>query len=155
MSADVLRSIPSLAVLESSDLEALESALDVREYSDGHTFIREGERGQTIYVIIEGTVDVVREEYSVEVLNELGRGDLFGLLALVDGEPRSATCRARGPCTVGAWTSTVTRLLFNQHAAIAFAFQIALAAQLTRDFRQLDKRVRERLGERWAIAPER
>jgi CRP/FNR family cyclic AMP-dependent transcriptional regulator len=139
--------------LTTGDLEALAAALDVRDYPSGHTFIHEGQRGSHVHVILDGEVEVLREQYALETLNRLHRGDLFGLLALVDNEPRSATCRAATACSVGIWPSTVTHMLFGKHAAISLAFQRALAAQLTRDFRQLDARVRERLGARWGVTP--
>ncbi len=142
----LIRGLPHFDSLASDEIDAVVSALDVRDHPDGHVFIREGERGDTIFLLVEGSVDVSRDRKGTrQQLNRMKAGDLFGLVALVDDSPRSATCRAVGPCKVGALPKSVVSLLFNQRAPIAYAFQLALATQLARDFRQLDARVRDQL----------
>lgn len=72
-----------------------------REYRDGETVVRKGERGDGMYVVTEGTLEVVTERDGREVpLRTLGPGDLFGEMSLFDREVRSATVRARGPARV-------------------------------------------------------
>ena len=133
--------------LSADDLDALVAALDVRDYPDGHVFIREGSRGDPVFVVLDGDVEVARDRGGGvhHELNHMRAGDLFGLIALVGDVPRSATCRARGKCTVGTWAGPVAHLLFNQRAAVARSFQLALATQLARDFRQIEKLVRAAL----------
>jgi CRP-like cAMP-binding protein len=58
---------------------------------------REGETGDAIYFIIEGSVEIV----SLEQQKSWGRmsdGDYFGIMSLVLGERRTATMTARGFC---------------------------------------------------------
>ncbi len=72
-----------------------------REYADGELLCRQGEPGDRMFVIQSGRVEVVREEGGREVrLGELGPGDVFGHMAIVDREPRSATVRSRGTSRV-------------------------------------------------------
>lgn len=61
-------------------------------YTQGQFIIREGEPGNELYVIIDGSVDVTLEGAH---LTSLGVGSHFGELALVDGHPRSASISAR------------------------------------------------------------
>lgn len=136
----ILRRIPAFADLERSLLQALASALVIDDYPDGHVFIRRGERGGAVFLVVEGEVDVLGAHD--HPINRMRSGDLFGLVSLVDHASRSATCRARGPCRVGSLPSTAVALLFHQAAPIACAFQKALGSQLARDFRQLDQRLR-------------
>jgi CRP/FNR family transcriptional regulator, cyclic AMP receptor protein len=144
--ATFISGLPHFDALERHDVDALVAALDVRDCADGAVFVREGTRGDAIFLLLEGAVQVSRERgRSHQELNRLGPGDLFGLIALVDDEPRSASCRALGPAKVGSWPKSVVTLLINQRAPIAHAFQLALATQLARDFRQLDRRVRTQL----------
>jgi CRP-like cAMP-binding protein len=144
MSAAELRDVPHFSDLAPGELAALAAALDVRDYPDGHVFIREGSRGDQIYVLFSGEIVVSRAhgDHRHE-LNLLGPSSLFGLIALVDEKPRSADCVARGPCRVGAWPKPVVTMLLNQRAPLARAFQLALATQLAQDFRKLDRRIRE------------
>jgi CRP-like cAMP-binding protein len=144
MSAAELRDVPHFSDLSPGELAALAAALDVRDYPDGHVFLREGTRGDQIFVVFSGEVVVSRAhgDHRHE-LNVLGPASLFGLIALVDDKPRAADCIARGPCRVGAWPKPVVTMLLNQHAPLARAFQLALASQLANDFRRLDRRIRD------------
>ncbi len=142
----MIRALPHFDALPEKDVDALAGAFDVRDYPDGSVFIREGDRGDTVFLLVDGTVQVTHDRGKArKELNRMRPGDLFGLVALVDDAPRSASCRALGPCKVGSLPKSVVSLLFNQKAPIAYAFQLALGTQLARDFRQLDRRVRERI----------
>lgn len=61
----------------------------------GDVVVRRGEAGDAAYVIIEGTAEVRRPNGSA--LFTLGRGDLFGELALLSAGPRTADVVATGP----------------------------------------------------------
>jgi NADH:ubiquinone reductase (H+-translocating) len=81
------------------DIVQLETrrALGVRrEYFEaGQVIFREGDRGDWLYVVADGEVEVLREGGRAETpLRRLGRGECFGEIALVSERPRSATVRA-------------------------------------------------------------
>lgn len=71
-------------------------------FGAGEVIVREGEPGSRFYVISEGEVDVIRQmdDGSEELLNQLGQGNFFGELALLQKRNRSATVRARTPTRV-------------------------------------------------------
>jgi CRP/FNR family transcriptional regulator, cyclic AMP receptor protein len=140
--SDLLRGVPQFASLSEADLEALAGAFVVQDYPDDHVFIREGHKGNTIYLVVEGTVRVTkRQGLKKRELRKMRPGDLFGLLAIVEDAPRRATCKATGPVKVGSLAHGSLLLLFNQAAPIASAFQLAVAAQLARDYRQVNQRL--------------
>lgn len=61
----------------------------------GEVIFREGDAGETMYVVIEGEVDVVHKDHLIE---SIGAGSVFGEMALIDHEPRSATATAKTDC---------------------------------------------------------
>jgi CRP-like cAMP-binding protein len=66
-------------------------------YSHGETIVRQGDLGDCMYVIQQGTVEVLREEGGQTFrLTQLGPGEIFGEMALCEKAPRSATVRALG-----------------------------------------------------------
>lgn len=70
-------------------------------YRDGEVIVREGEVGDCMYVIQAGQAEVLAEKEDREVrLRVMGEGDIFGEMALLDREPRSATVRALGEVRV-------------------------------------------------------
>lgn len=68
--------------------------------------IEEGETGDTMYVILEGSVDIIIDG---EIFETVGEGGVFGEMALIDDASRSATVVARSYCKV----VPVSRKQFN------------------------------------------
>lgn len=66
------------------------------EYSAGEIIFRQGYPGDTAYVVVEGQVEIYREENdgSETQLALLGPDQLFGEMAPMDESPRSASARA-------------------------------------------------------------
>lgn len=93
---DLIRDVPLLARLPDAELRALASSGQVRSYPAGATIFREGDPGNSLYIVIEGSVRVAvlsptGEETTVALL---GPGECLGDLALLDGRPRSASAIA-------------------------------------------------------------
>jgi CRP-like cAMP-binding protein len=138
-----------IGALSPEERSTLASAMPVSEHPQGHVFIQEGTRGDTLYFLLDGEVMVTRERAGVSrALKLLRPGELFGLIALVDNEPRSATCRAAGPVRVASLSAETFSQLFFAHTPIGAAFQLAAAAQLADDFRSLNRQISEAIERR-------
>lgn len=120
------------------EIEVLEKAMATASYPDGHVFIKEGQRGDACYLVLEGEVQITRaskNERSPEQVRLLGPGELFGLIALIDHGKRAATCKAVGEVTAASLPPAAFDLLFQSDAPIAHHFQFVIARQLARDLR--------------------
>lgn len=82
-------------------------------YGSGETVVRQGEDGQSMFVVLSGSVSVVLEP-SREELARIQRGGYFGEMSLLTGEPRSATVLAVGDVVV----VEIVADLFRRMAAI-------------------------------------
>jgi CRP-like cAMP-binding protein len=72
-----------------------------KSWADGEAIVRQGEVGNSMYVVQAGEVEVLRETEDGEVrLAVLGAGDFFGEMSIFEREVRSATVRARGEAQV-------------------------------------------------------
>jgi CRP-like cAMP-binding protein len=90
-----LRGLKLLTGLSSSQLEDIGRRLKPVRFRQRETIIREGESGDEMYFVESGRAQVVRGSGSRALaLTELGAGDLFGEMALLTGNPRSATVTA-------------------------------------------------------------
>jgi CRP/FNR family cyclic AMP-dependent transcriptional regulator len=70
-------------------------------YRDGEIIVRQGDRGDHMYIIQTGQAEVLQEKEGQEVrLAVLSEGDIFGEMALFEQEVRSATVRALGDVRV-------------------------------------------------------
>ncbi len=143
---DVLQNNPHFENLSNDELNQLAAKMSLSKHSDGHRFIKEGEAGDTIFLVNEGSVVVTllvgEREQVVETLHE---GDFFGLLALIDNEPRTATCRAQGEVVVASLNRSSYQELISDSARTALAFQRALGQQVASDFRNVSQQIHELL----------
>ncbi|MHB9099381.1 MAG: cyclic nucleotide-binding domain-containing protein, partial [Syntrophales bacterium] len=71
-------------------------------YKDGHIIFQEGSNGDWIYVVEEGEVEISKNVGDQRLVIEILRaGNIFGEMAYIDKEPRSATATARGETVFG------------------------------------------------------
>ena len=104
-------------------------------YNDGDVIVRQGEAGECMYEILEGTVEVLREKNGQEVcLAVLSKGDFFGEMAIFEREVRSATVRAMGE--VRAMTIDKKTLLRRISGDPSLAFRIV--EKMANRIRELD-----------------
>jgi CRP-like cAMP-binding protein len=135
-----LRETPCFSDLEPSELEALANAMELLPVDDGELLVREGERGDACYFIVEGRVRVSHEhEGQATTLSDLEPGELFGLVSLIDGGKRSASCRAAGPTVVARLDASAFTMLHEGSPALVLHFQKLVARQLARDARRLNR----------------
>lgn len=72
-----------------------------RVYKDGEIIVRQGEAGDCMYVIQEGSVEVIVEEGGQEVrIDSRSAGEFFGEMAIFEREVRMATVRALGEARI-------------------------------------------------------
>lgn len=115
-----------------------------RRFAEGASLFQEGDRGNEMYVILEGRTIISKfiPGAGEEALAILDRGDFFGEMSLIDGEPRSADARAYGgPLTVLALDqSTVKEVLaMDPHASLEF-LQL-LCRLIVNRLREIDEKV--------------
>jgi putative ABC transport system ATP-binding protein len=91
---EFLRAVDLFQALTPVQLTAVAEKMTKRHFAPGETIIREGESGEEFFLISDGEVDVVRADHEVA---RLGRGEFFGEVALISGEPRNATIIATEP----------------------------------------------------------
>ncbi len=95
----ILKKIPIFEGLSNRDLNFIEPQLHPREFRADEIIFHQGDPGVGMYIIEEGTVKIVFEPTN-RVLAELGPGEFFGELALLDESPRSAAAIAKTYCKV-------------------------------------------------------
>jgi len=88
---DTLKYISLFRHLSMKELVKVLEVMRVEKWKPGEVVIREGETGHSLYVIVEGELEVSR---GGKALAELQSGDHFGEMALLNAKPRSATVKA-------------------------------------------------------------
>ena len=108
----ILRSVHLLAELTDHELSKVWEASQLREFSIGSEIMKSGETGDSMYFFLEGAVDVwpalspqakkTTGDQNGKPLVRLKAGvvSLFGEMAMLSNEPRSATIRAASDCVL-------------------------------------------------------
>lgn len=121
-------------------LEACVACLRIRRFRRDETVFHQGDPGDALHVIVGGAVKVVLpapDATESAILATLGPGDFFGELALLDGEPHSASVIALDPTE----TLVLRRADFERLFETQPGLRRALVASLTGELRRLTDHV--------------
>lgn len=96
LAIDTLRKVPLFEGLPDEDLHQTQAACTSRTVEKGEVLFREGEPGDAFYVVLSGSVEIVKRgpRGGEEKLAQKREGTAFGEMALLNDMPRSATARA-------------------------------------------------------------
>ena len=130
--ARLLSQVPLFASLSERDLDQLAQVAVPRSYDAGDTVFREGDAGDTCYVVRDGSVRVTRRHSDGRVITlaELHAGQIFGELAMFGGETRSASVETLEPTRALAILAGDLRRLMLGHPEIAVKMLEGLATRL-------------------------
>lgn len=104
----------------------------LRTFGNGEVVFEEGSVGKHMYVVVSGSVRILRKtEGDDAVIATLGKGEIFGEMALVDNLPRSASAVAAGGATsVVEIDHSQFAYLVGQQPAFALIILKALSLRL-------------------------
>lgn len=105
----VLSTIPIFSFLGHAELAAVEELFVEETHQKGDVICRQGEEGNTFYVVLDGEFDVLVGEKDQHLIAVLKHGDFFGEMALLQGGRRTATVIA----SRRARLISLDRLAFN------------------------------------------
>jgi CRP/FNR family transcriptional regulator len=129
---ELLRRVSVFAGLSQDDLAAIAEVSISRRYSSGEVVFREGDGGDTCYIVRSGLARAVRQHSDGRsiTLSHFAAGDIFGELAMFDEEPRSATVDVIEEAEVLAIPGRDMQRLMGEHPEIAVKLNAALAQRL-------------------------
>jgi CRP/FNR family transcriptional regulator, cyclic AMP receptor protein len=127
LSAESLKQVPLFQDLSSRDLKQLAGAMNERTYAAGREITTEGESGLGFFVVADGTATV---SIDGETRRQLGPGDHFGEMALIDGGARSAQVKAETELTCYGMTAWNFKPFLKDHPDLVWALLRTLVTRL-------------------------
>jgi CRP/FNR family transcriptional regulator len=129
---ELLRRVSLFTELSPEELEKVARVAVPRSYPAGSIILREGDAGDTCYILRSGGARVVRQHADGRAitLTNLGPGEIFGELAMFGGEVRSATVEALDDVQAVAILAGDLKRMLGEHPEIAVKLLGALAARL-------------------------
>jgi CRP/FNR family cyclic AMP-dependent transcriptional regulator len=125
-----LKAVPLFQGMTESALEAVASLASEAEFTDGQTITREGDQGDSFFVLVAGQLRVSRNGSSIR---ELGPGDFLGEISLIDGRPRTATAVAVGPVRALVVQRPAFLDLMDRFGAVRLGVLMALTDRIRSD----------------------
>lgn len=125
------------------DIEALAGYMQAYQAADGTTLFREGDKGSYLCLIVTGKIGVYKEDQDgrMKIVAIVGPGKTLGEMAIIDGEPRSATAIAAEPATLTILTEGNFRRLVGEKPALATKILLRVARLLSQRLRQTSGRL--------------
>lgn len=111
-------------------MEIFSNEPDVRIFSAGQPIFAEGERGDVMYAVLQGEVELRK---AGRVLGTVRHGGIFGEMAIIDTKPRSAAAVAKSDCRVAAIGQKRFSRLVEQTPNFALSLMQVLSDRLGRD----------------------
>jgi CRP/FNR family cyclic AMP-dependent transcriptional regulator len=131
---DSLRSCPLFASCDAQTIFTVASRLRLRRFRRNEVIFHQGDAGDSLHIIATGSVKIILPSAEGEeaIIASLRPPDFFGELALLDGQPRSATATAIEFTETLALSRSMFLDLLNAHAQLRDALLSALVAELRR-----------------------
>ncbi|MBM3666315.1 MAG: Crp/Fnr family transcriptional regulator [Actinobacteria bacterium] len=136
---ELLRRVPLFSELSEGDLEQIARVAVPRSFPRQTRVFHEGDPGDACYIVRSGGCRVTREHPGGRAITlaNLGPGAIFGELAMLDGEARSASVEATEDAELLALPATDMRALIRSQPAMAEKLVVAL----TRRLREANERI--------------
>lgn len=144
MDAATLRSVPLFSSLDSKATAELGEYLTIHDYPRAATIFRKGDPGDAMYLIDIGKVRISVTDTDGQTVNlaELGPGDFFGEMAMLDGQGRSATAIAIEEARLAKLTRDDFLLFMRSDPRVT----LELLTALTNRLRRTDELLRHRVS---------
>lgn len=131
-----MRSVSLFKGLTLRELTIVDGLVHQRSYLASEIIFDEGEEGQAIYIVLEGSVELTRPALGDEGrIAEVAPGAFFGDMALLDNMPRMAQARATTDCVLAVYFREDFLVLMDTHARIASKIALQLARQMAQRLR--------------------
>jgi CRP-like cAMP-binding protein len=132
----------------SNSQKRLDFAVD---YATGEIIFSEGDLGTEMFIIQQGKVQILKRfRGEDQELAELGQGDFFGEMSILEDLPRTATARAGSDCKVLRINGTTFDSMLRKNPEIA----VRMMRKLSRRLRETDNLLRSALGSEESQVPE-
>ena len=150
MAANLLARIPFFTDLPNDELDRLQSELEIVNLSAGEILFREGDRGEHLYIIVSGELEVLMSpgDENELILNIIHEGEYIGEMSLLqpDGH-RSTGARAHGDVVLLSMSRLQFKNLLTRQPQLAKSMVSVLSQRLVntnvQTFRGLTERNRQ------------
>ena len=122
-----LSSLPLFSALTGRQLRKILKSTSEDDYKAGEVILRQGGQTRSLFIVLEGTVNIVRDGRRVA---RRGAGEFFGEISMIDMRPRTASAIAEGPVRCLVLPHKALRDLVMKDSGMAWSLLTTLASRL-------------------------
>jgi CRP/FNR family cyclic AMP-dependent transcriptional regulator len=138
----LLQKMPIFGGIRDDILQFILDASSIVGVAKGRFFFREKDPANSLFVLEEGKVAVLKTWKGKEyLLHELGNGDCFGEMSLIDLLPRSASVVATDDCTAIEITSATLYQVYKKNPEQIALIYMNMGREVSRRLRDTDERM--------------
>jgi len=140
---DFLINIPIFDRLNAKEFKIIEKYMDRIDVNPGKIVFKQGDRGNYVCFLADGTLDVVKESETGKsiVISTLSKGRSIGEMAVIDDLPRSATVKARTKSTLLTLSRDNFNYILAGHPSIGVKILKGIARLLSMNLRKTSSRL--------------
>ena len=137
---NILNSINIFSELSDEECSTFQKFFKPRNYLKNSMIILEEEYGDLVFVVQTGTIKITRvnDEGKEVILALLGPGEIFGELAILDGEARSANALAQENCNLLAINKEDFLEILKNNFSVSYNLMCELAKRLRKSDQQIE-----------------
>lgn len=140
MIMNFLTTVPIFAEIDQNSLIEVSKITTERSYPKGSMIILEEEYGDKLFIVQSGTVKITRvnDEGKEVILALLGSSEIFGEMAILDGESRSANVLAQEACSLLVLSREDFINILKKNFKVSFALMSELAKKIRKSDLQIE-----------------
>lgn len=141
--SDFLLNTPLFDGLKTNEIENIAKHLSSIELSKDEILVKEGEEGNCVCFVVEGTLDVIKQSLTGEsvIITALHRGRSIGEMSIIDDFPRSATVKARTQVKLVILTREGFDLLLEENPQVGIKILKKISRLLSLNLRKTSSRL--------------
>jgi len=140
---DLITFSPLFENFNLTEIRLLSQFMQVYRTEPGTEIIREGEAGDFMVFLIEGRIEVFKQDRwdAPRLIALIAPGQSFGEMSMIDGEPRFASCVAAEPCTIAVLSRDSLARIILEQTTLGGKILMELVLMLSQRLRQTSSRL--------------
>ncbi|HPI04258.1 MAG TPA: cyclic nucleotide-binding domain-containing protein [Candidatus Goldiibacteriota bacterium] len=138
---EILKDAVLFKGMSDSELDVVSKKVFLKPYKKGSTLFVEGMPGEVLYIVAEGSVDIIKKTKDGDkVIANLGKGEIVGEMSLIDSGARTATGKTGEDSKLIVITKNSFMEMLDSDPAITSKILMALLRIINRRLRVTDKK---------------
>ena len=125
--------------LKDNEVAEIVSYFKVQDFKPGQIILRKGDRGEKLFIILSGSVEIIGD-YGTSIAS-LGKGEIFGEMSLLTGNPVSTKVRVLEETKAMYISASHFRMIINRYSPLQMYFARLLVQRLAKSNIERSKQV--------------